>query len=224
MTHRIGLVQMNSVEDFDTNLAFARKMIQQASEEKLSLVAFPEMFLYVGENQEEKNRIAQCLETFTLPLFQEEASRHHISILMGSVNEPSPDDATARFYNSSFLIDATGNVKAVYRKIHLCDIDSPNLKNIESRNIKPGCQAVVVPHEIGNIGLAICYDLRFPGLFQHLRLQGADIIFLPSAFFLQTGKDHWFPLIFIPIQHFFRIAFKVLKMLRQNGMNNIPVY
>ncbi len=191
---RLGLVQTNSTGDYQKNLEFAHAQIRQASNEGLRLVAFPEMFLHLGEKKEEKLKIAQHLDGIIVQTFQEYAKDHHISILMGSIYEPVPN-SNHHLYNTSILIDSQGEIQGVYRKIHLCDIDSPSLKNVESKNIRPGTEIVVVDHELGKIGLSICYDLRFPGLFQNLRAKGAEIIFVPAAFFLQTGKHHWLPLL-----------------------------
>ena len=184
----------NVTENFDENLKVARRLIQEASEENLSLVAFPEMFLYIGEDKQKKLQIAETIDGKTIQSFQEDAQRLNISILLGSLYEKVPDEPPL-LYNTSILIGRNGEIQGVYRKIHLCDIDSPELKNIESLHIKPGDSPIVVEHEIGKIGLSICYDLRFPGLFQHLTALGAEIIFIPSAFFVETGKDHWFPLL-----------------------------
>ncbi|MBF0287483.1 MAG: carbon-nitrogen hydrolase family protein [SAR324 cluster bacterium] len=191
---RIGLVQMNSTNDYQRNLEFAHAQICKASQDGLNLVAFPETFLYVGDEKEDKLKIAQRLDGEIVTTFQEYASCYHISILMGSIYE-SVQGSSNYLYNTSILIGRQGNIQGVYRKIHLCDIDSPSLKNVESKNIRPGSETVVVDHEIGKIGLSICYDLRFPGLFQSLRAKGAEIIFVPAAFFLQTGTHHWFPLL-----------------------------
>lgn len=194
MSHRIGLVQMNSSADFDHNCAQALKKIQEASEQGLSLVAFPEMFLWVGEQREKKFEIAQNLEGAIVTHFQEVAQKFNISVLLGSLYETTPEHPN-HLYNTSILLNRQGEIQGIYRKLHLCDIDSPALKNLESRDIKSGNESVVLEHEIGCLGLSICYDLRFPSLYQHLTAQGAQIIFVPSAFFLHTGKSHWIPLL-----------------------------
>ena len=115
-----------------------------------------------------------------------------MSLLLGSIYEKSVEDKE-RLYNTSLLIDRSGELTGVYRKIHMCD--APNLGYNESDGIKPGNIPVVVDHEIGRLGLTICYDLRFPELYRHLTAQGAQVIFVPAAFFLYTGKHHWLPLL-----------------------------
>ena len=113
---------------------------------------------------------------------------------MGSIYEKI-ESLPDRLYNTSVLISKKGEITAVYRKIHLCDIDSPALYNLESGTIEPGNEVVVTKENGVNIGLSICYDIRFPCLYETLRAKGAEVIFVPAAFFLHTGKHHWFPLL-----------------------------
>ena len=192
MNHRIGLAQVNARDDVQANLDTARDLVRQASAEGLSLIAFPEMFLWVGDDRSEKFRLAQTIEGGFVQQFQEEARAHNISILIGSLYEAHPE-RDDRVFNTSVLLDRSGGIRAVYRKIHLCDV--PVLDNLESRHIAPGNEAVAVGHEIARLGLTICYDLRFPGLYQALARRGAELIFVPSAFFMETGKDHWLALL-----------------------------
>jgi predicted amidohydrolase len=115
------------------------------------------------------------------------------AFLVGSVAERF--DAT-HCYNTSLLFSPEGDLLAYYRKIHLFDIDIPGGPRFqESATIRPGAEVVVVPTALGQLGLSICYDLRFPLLTQRLVEKGAEILMVPSAFTLQTGKDHWHPLL-----------------------------
>ena len=193
-SHCIGLVQMNSGGDVRQNLKFAHEQIRKAAQQTISLLAFPEVFLYLGNSSQEKFKMAQTLEGEIVQSFQHHAACYGISVLIGSIYETVPD-FPEHLYNTSILLDRAGEIRGIYRKIHLFDVDAPTLQSLESKYIKPGLNAVVVDHEIGKIGLSICYDLRFPGLYQHLRDKGAEVIFVPSAFFLQTGINHWFPLL-----------------------------
>jgi predicted amidohydrolase len=192
MTSHIGVVQMRSSDKLEDNLKCAHEKIQQAADKGVNLIAFPETFLYVGRDNAEKHRVAQSLEGEIIQTFREYASKYDMSILMGSIYEKTPDD-NERLYNTSVLINRNGELNGVYRKIHMCD--APALGYNESDGIKPGNIPVVVDHEIGKIGLSICYDLRFPELYRHLTALGAEIIFVPAAFFLYTGKHHWLPLL-----------------------------
>lgn len=192
MKSQIGVVQMNSTNNVEDNLTFARNKIIQASEEGIDLVAFPETFIYVGKDHKEKHKAAQTLDGQVIQTFQELASKYGLSILLGSLYEKTPED-DERLYNTSVLINRQGELNGVYRKIHMCD--APTLGYNESDGIKPGNIPVVVDHEIGKMGLTICYDLRFPELYRNLTARGAEIIFVPAAFFLYTGKHHWLPLL-----------------------------
>lgn len=192
MKSRIGVVQMTSSDKVEENLKFALAKIEQAADEGLDLIAFPETLLYVGRDHQEKHRAAQTLQGELIQTFCEYANKFNLSLLLGSVYEKIIDD-NERLYNTSVLINRQGQVSAAYRKIHMCD--APALGYNESEGIKPGNEPVVVDHEIGRLGLTICYDLRFPELYRDLTAKGAEIIFVPAAFFLYTGKHHWLPLL-----------------------------
>ena len=189
---KVGVIQMNSSDKFEANLRFAETQLERAADAGLDLVAFPETFLYIGTSNVDKHQIAQTLDDELVSHFREKASALNISILLGSIYEKIVDDKQ-RLFNTSVLIDRKGELAAVYRKLYLCD--APSLGHQESTGIKPGETAVVVDHEIGRVGLSICYDLRFPELYRELSAQGAEVIFVPAAFFLYTGKHHWLPLL-----------------------------
>lgn len=191
MKSRVGVVQMNSSANVDENLAFAKLKIEQAADSGIELISFPETFLYIGKDRQYKHDIAQTLDGKLVQIFQDLALKFSLSILMGSIYEKIPDDT--RLYNTSILINQHGEIQATYRKIHL--FDAPLLGHTESNDIKAGNSTVVVEHDIGKIGLTICYDLRFPELYRNLTQQGAEIIFVPSAFFHYTGQHHWLQLL-----------------------------
>ncbi|NNK47541.1 MAG: carbon-nitrogen hydrolase family protein, partial [Gemmatimonadetes bacterium] len=113
-----------------------------------------------------------------------------IHLLLGSFAERSDDPR--RCYNTSVLFGPDGGRLAVYRKIHLFDVDvSPEVRFQESVTVKPGAEAVVAKTELGSVGLTVCFDLRFSGLYRELTRQGAELITIPSAFTATTGRDHW---------------------------------
>jgi predicted amidohydrolase len=121
-----------------------------------------------------------------------------VHLLLGSFNEKLPDqeEASKRCYNTSVLFGPDGQQLAVYRKIHLFDVDvSDQVRFKESNTTKAGEQTVVVETPLAPIGLSICYDLRFPELYRKLVDAGAKVLTVPSAFTLTTGKDHWYPLL-----------------------------
>jgi len=113
-----------------------------------------------------------------------------VRILGGSFPEAVPGEA--RVHNTSVLIAPDGSVEAVYRKIHLFDVDlGPEARFVESSRVAPGREVVVAQTSIGAIGLSVCYDVRFPELYRAMAERGASWIAVPSAFTPQTGKDHW---------------------------------
>jgi predicted amidohydrolase len=182
---------MNSTDSLKENLAYATAQIHNAASEGVDLVTFPETFLYIGQDHQQKHKVAQALDGEIVQTFRDLAIRYDVSILLGSIYEKTLDDD--RLYNTSVLINRQGEVNGIYRKIHMCD--APTLGYNESVGIKPGNIPVVADHDIGKLGMSICYDLRFPELYRNLAERGAEVIFVPSAFFLYTGKHHWLPLL-----------------------------
>jgi predicted amidohydrolase len=122
------------------------------------------------------------------------AAAHGCYVLAGSHAEASAD--SARPYNTAVLFDRSGGLVARYRKLHLFDVsvdDGPS--DLESSRVTPGDQAVVASVDGFGLGMAICYDLRFPELFRSLALAGAEMLAVPAVFTARTGRDHWEPLL-----------------------------
>ena len=187
---RIALAQMTSTEDFQANLAEALRMVDEAAAAGVQLVAFPEVFLFLGGRQGKLENATQ-VEGPVVARFREAAAHHGMMILLGSIHERMPDRED-KVYNTSILIDASGEVLATYRKLKLFDVELPNLTIRESDTIEPGdALPPVVDTPIGKVGLTICFDLRFPDLYQHLRRKGAEVVFAPSNFTAPTGAVHW---------------------------------
>lgn len=187
---KIALAQTTSTDDFDANLAIAEAMVEEAAGNGAALLAFPEVFLYLG-GYKGKLKIAESLDGATVSRFREAAARHGMMLLLGSLHEINPDDP-ARVYNTSVLIGADGAMLASYRKLRLFDVELPTLKIKESDSIAPGeAPPPVVDTPIGRLGLTICFDLRFSDLYLDLRRRGAEIVFIPSNFTAPTGAAHW---------------------------------
>lgn len=187
---KIALAQTTSTDDFDANLAIAEAMVEEAAGNGAALLAFPEVFLYLG-GYKGKLKIAESLDGATVSRFREAAARHGMMLLLGSLHETNPDDP-ARVYNTSVLIGADGAMLASYRKLRLFDVELPTLKIKESDSIAPGeAPPPVVDTPIGRLGLTICFDLRFSDLYLDLRRRGAEIVFIPSNFTAPTGAAHW---------------------------------
>lgn len=188
-----AVIQLSSTSDQHANLAAAESLVRRAAGYGAQLVATPESTNFLGPHAQ-KVRMAEPLDGSTSTRFARLAKSLGIYLLVGSFNERS--DEPNRCYNTSVLYDPQGTLLAAYRKIHLFDVDYDNVARfIESKTCKPGDSPVVVATQLGVIGLSICYDLRFPRLYQELVNQGAEIIMVPSAFVVATGKDHWHPLV-----------------------------
>jgi predicted amidohydrolase len=188
-----AVVQLTCTSNQDANWEVARSLVERAAGYGAQFVATPENTNYLGLH-EEKVKLAEPLDGPTIGRFRELAASRGIHLLIGSFNERSDDPAHC--HNTSVLIDPGGELIGVYRKIHLFDVDlPPDLCFAESATVKPGDTPVVVDTQLGSVGLSVCYDLRFPELYQQLVRQGARILAVPSAFTLTTGKDHWEPLL-----------------------------
>lgn len=187
---RIAMVQTTSTDDLEANLAFALEQIGPAVAGGAALIAYPEVFLYIG-GRAGKLAHAQSLDGEVVSRFREEAARHGVWLLLGSLHERIPGDE-ARVYNTSVLIDRQGEITGTYRKRNLFDVELRDLRIMESDTIRPGEEpAPVIGTDLGNVGLSICFDLRFPALYRQLRRDGAEIVFAPSNFTAPTGAAHW---------------------------------
>jgi predicted amidohydrolase len=186
---RVGLVQMNSRSDKEANLATAERLIDEAAERGAKLVGLPEYVSYLGaKDQHEAN--AESIPGPTTERFAARARQHGIYLLGGSILERS--DTPGKYFNTSTFFSPDGELQAIYRKIHLFDIDiTGNVSANESATIMPGERPVTVRMDGHTVGLSICYDLRFPELYRLLALDGAEVLFVPAAFTQFTGKDHW---------------------------------
>jgi predicted amidohydrolase len=186
-------VQLCTGSKVSENLESLEAGILQAARLGASLVATPENSTFLGPS-EEKVALAESLDGPTHQRLGKLARSLGIHLLIGSVAEISP--VPGRCYNTSLLFGPNGEMIGFYRKIHLFDVDIPGgTRFLESSTITPGKEVVVVPTALGKIGLSICYDLRFPWLYQRLVEKGAEILTIPSAFTRETGKDHWHPLL-----------------------------
>ncbi|TNE91743.1 MAG: carbon-nitrogen hydrolase family protein [Deltaproteobacteria bacterium] len=188
-----AVVQLSCTSDEEANLAMAEALIRRAASHGAQLIATPENTNFLGPHQE-KVRRAEPLDGPTGQRLAKLARELGVHLLIGSLNEKSDDPE--RCYNTSALFGPGGELLGRYRKIHLFDVDvSADVRFLESNTVVPGEEVVVVNTAVGAIGLSICYDLRFPRLYQALVDKGAEILTIPSAFTLTTGKDHWEPLI-----------------------------
>lgn len=185
---RIAAIQTNSSADIEQNLAQTYALLKQAAAAGVQLALTPEMFLTLDGKQ--YPHIAGS--TRYVDLLAQWARELNIWLVAGAVPMPCPD-GDPRVRSSSLVFNAQGELVARYDKIHLFDVEVGDAHGSykESERFAPGDQLVLVDTPVGKLGLSICYDLRFPGLFQALRDQGAEIITVPAAFTYTTGEAHW---------------------------------
>jgi predicted amidohydrolase len=183
-------IQMTSTPDVDKNLVEAEELIDLAVRQGAELIGLPENFSFLGTEDEKLKQardIAQKSEKFLKTM----AQRFQVTLLGGGF--PVPVEGN-KAYNTAVLIDTNGQEIARYQKVHLFDVNLPDgITYRESNTVMAGTQLPPVyrSESFGNIGLSVCYDVRFPELYRHLSSKGADILFVPAAFTAYTGKDHW---------------------------------
>jgi predicted amidohydrolase len=185
---RAAAVQLNSNGDKDRNLATAERLVRAAAADGAEFVALPEKWNLLGGG-EELVAGAEPLDGPSLQAARRWARELGIHLLAGSISERGGEGEKAS--NTSVLIDPHGEDLAVYRKIHMFDVDAGGVSYRESEFERPGTEPVVAQAGELTAGLTVCYDLRFPELFRILALRGARLVAVPSAFTLATGRDHW---------------------------------
>jgi predicted amidohydrolase len=188
---RVAVVQMTSTDDLAANLAAASAFVSEAAEAGAALVALPENFAYL-RREGQAIPCAQDLDGEIVARLRALAREGGLWLLGGSFPERIPGDA--RVHNTSVLCSPDGELAAVYRKIHLFDVDLATQGGgsfRESAAVAPGKDVVVAATPFGGIGLSVCYDLRFPELYRAHAARGARFLAVPSAFARETGRDHW---------------------------------
>lgn len=188
---KVAAIQMASGPNVEGNLNEARRLIANAVEQGAKLVVLPEFFAIMGMNEQDKVKVREQPGQGPIQSFLVEMARKHKIWLMGSL--PMAASVPDKVRNSLLVFDETGAQVARYDKIHLFNLSLGNESYNEAQTIEPGNRVVVVDSPFGRIGLAVCYDLRFPELFRAMK--DVNIIVLPSAFTATTGKVHWEPLV-----------------------------
>ena len=187
---RVGVVQMTSTDDLAANLSAAGALIDEAVDAGAEWVALPENFAYL-RREGTSFPCAQGLDDEIIGFARARARQHGIPLLAGTFPESAEG---GRVFNTSVFLDATGEIVAVYRKIHLFDVDLRGQGGgayQESASIAPGKDVVVAATEFGGVGLSVCYDLRFPELYRAMARPSLRFLTVPSAFAPETGRDHW---------------------------------
>ncbi len=190
---KVSLIQTNPNTDRDANLRITRELMECAiATDSPDLLVLPEYFEFYGGTLADKLAAAEPLPGgAAYAMVQEVAREHGVYVHAGSLLERIAEDER-RIYNTSVVFDRRGREITRYRKIHMFDITSPDgTAYKESDSVKPGEEVVVYELDGFKVGCGICYDIRFAELFLALADQRVDLIVLPAAFTLQTGKDHW---------------------------------
>lgn len=193
---RVAAIQMNSGADPEQNLELAGKLLGDAARDGCTLAVLPENFALMPERGRDKSRYAEQPGTGPIQDFlAETAAKHGLWIIGGSMPLASPEPE--RVYGACIVVDDKGDAKAIYRKIHLFDVDLPDREESyrESHSMYAGDDPAVVDTPAGRLGLTICYDVRFPELFRTLVDDGATLFTVPSAFTVVTGAAHWHTLL-----------------------------
>lgn len=183
-------VQMTSVPDLQSNLAQAEDLIDLAVRQGAELVSLPENFAFLGD-EEAKVAQAETIGCESEKFLKTMAQRFQVTLLGGGF----PVGAHGgKVYNTALLIAPNGQELVRYQKVHLFDVDLPD-GNIyyESKTVVAGNQIPKVheSEEFGNLGISVCYDVRFPEFYRSMVEAGANVLFVPAAFTAFTGKDHW---------------------------------
>ena len=186
---RVACVQLTSRADKAANLERAERLVARAAATGADLVVLPEKWNAIGD--------AAVLEAAAEPIAGGEsveamatwARTHGITLVGGSITERR--EGREKLSNTCLVFDPEGELAAVYRKIHLFDVDVGGHRYRESDAEEPGDEPVVARLEDWPIGLSVCYDVRFPELYRILALEGAELVTVPAHFTLYTGRDHW---------------------------------
>jgi predicted amidohydrolase len=189
---KIALCQMNSNDDPAQNLQVLLGMLDEAASGGATFVLTPEVLNCMSFDRKHQNDVLELEENdASLAALQTKAAELGIWLLIGSLALKTGDPDN-RFANRSFLIDPQGSIVSKYDKIHMFDVNLSETESYrESAGYRPGDRAVTAAFQDTILGMAICYDVRFPHLFRQLAQNGATVITVPAAFARPTGAAHW---------------------------------
>ena len=187
-------VQMTSGPDVAANLDAAGHLVAAAAAGGAAVVLLPENFNFIGRRDADKREVAETFGAGPTQTFLRDAARRHRLWLIGGTQPLKGAAGDGRVTNTTLVYDPDGRMVARYDKIHLFDVDvpgKPGEKYRESAHVAPGADVVVVDTPAGRVGLSVCYDMRFPELYRRLSAAGAEILVVPAAFTVPTGRAHW---------------------------------
>jgi deaminated glutathione amidase len=188
-----AVIQMTSSPDVAANLAAARGLLERARAQGSVLAVLPENFAIMGRKEADKVEVAEPMGEGPIQAFLGHSARELGMWIVGGTIPILDEQEPGRVAAASLVFDERGRCAARYDKIHLFDVDIPGREERyrESATVVPGSQPMVTTTPLGRLGMAVCYDVRFPELFRVLQAQGAEVFSLPSAFTAPTGRAHW---------------------------------
>jgi predicted amidohydrolase len=186
---RIACVQMTSRTDKAANLQTAERLVAQAASTGADVVVLPEKWNGIGDAAFYHDTAEPLDVGESVAAMSTWARTHGITLVGGSIVELR--EGREKRSNTSVVFDSDGEIEAIYRKIHLFDVEVGGVVYRESESEEPGDEAAVADAEDWMLGLSVCYDVRFPELYRILALQGAQLVTVPAHFTTPTGKDHW---------------------------------
>jgi deaminated glutathione amidase len=186
---RVAAIQLNSNDDKARNLATAERLVRVAAADGAELIALPEKWNLLAPG-EQIAAAAELLDGPSLTAARAWARELGVHLLAGSIAERGAEPGE-KVFNTSVLIGPDGGDVAVYRKIHMFDVEAGGVAYRESDHEQPGEEIVSAAIDGVGLGLSVCYDLRFPELYRILAVRGARLVAVPSAFTAATGRDHW---------------------------------
>ena len=191
---RIAVGQMCASSDVEKNFEVVADLCSQAKDQGCAMLFLPECFAFIGVKGTDALAVMEPLDGPLLGRYRELAAKHRLWLSLGGFPETGPDRGDRRF-NAHVIVDASGEIRASYRKIHLFDVDMGDVNGpvlMESRTAAAGETLVTCDSPAGKLGLTVCYDLRFPEMFARLRYElGCEMMLVPSAFTKPTGQAHW---------------------------------
>lgn len=189
---KVALVQLTSSNDPAANLRLVEGYIREAHAGGAQFILTPETTNIISSSRKQQAEVLHTeADDPTLAALEVLAKELQVWLLIGSLGLKT-QDADGRFANRSILIDPNGEITARYDKIHMFDVDLGNGEIYrESSAYRPGTKAVLAKTDFANIGMTICYDMRFPDLYRQLAQAGAEILTAPAAFTVPTGRAHW---------------------------------
>jgi predicted amidohydrolase len=190
---RVAAIQMTSSHEIGVNLEAARVHLESAARSDALLAALPENFAFMGRHSSDKRTVAEAEGAGPIQDFLAETARRLQIWIVGGTVPLRLEAAGGRVAAACLVYGSDGQRVARYDKIHLFDVDVPGSQEShrESEHTGPGREPRLVDTPVGRIGLAVCYDMRFPELFRVLSRQGAELFVVPSAFTVPTGRAHW---------------------------------